>query len=218
MLQSIVRYLVVSLFAYLVGHHVITQDIANANTAAWTNYAVIGLSVVAAIVWSYLEKRYKGVLTAYFPSSLGRTPPSGGVSLLLAAGLVAGCVLSGCATTAGESSTLSAAESYAWSLANALETKNTASGVPLDESLAQDAEQAAGLSGPKTTVYTNIGTALVNAAIQAGQAVAAHGGSGTAIQAAQTAVLSDPGVIDKAVSAGSTTTPAFQSVPVITGS
>jgi hypothetical protein len=101
MTQSIVRYLIVSLLAYLVGHGVITQDIASQDTAICIKYAIIGLSLFGTIVWSYLEKKYKGVLSAYFPNTVGRTSPPASLIILLAlAG--GGCVLlTGCATSSG---------------------------------------------------------------------------------------------------------------------
>jgi hypothetical protein len=104
--------------------------------------------------------------------------------------------LAGCASlTPSEQTTLTAAESYAWSVANALETVNTASGQPLDETLATQALGLAGLTGPKTTAYTAIGTTIVNAVINAGKVAANAGASPAGVQAAQTTVLSDPGVI-----------------------
>ena len=68
MLQSIVRYLIAYGLAYLVGHGVITKVIADQNIAALTNYAVIVLGILGTIVWSFLEKDYKGVLDKYFPA------------------------------------------------------------------------------------------------------------------------------------------------------
>jgi cation transport ATPase len=88
MTQSIVRYLVLSLMSYLVGHKVITQEIADASTAAWVNYGIIIATVAGMAIWSFLEKRYKGVLSAYFPAStLSRTPAPVKTLLALAAGL-----------------------------------------------------------------------------------------------------------------------------------
>jgi hypothetical protein len=96
MTQSIVRYLVALLMGYLVNHHVITQAIADANTSAWVNYGVMGATLAGLILWSFLEKRYKGVLAAYFPASspntLSRTP--GPVKMLLALAAGSACVLS----------------------------------------------------------------------------------------------------------------------------
>jgi hypothetical protein len=101
MIQSIARYLIAAFLAYLVGHGVITKQIADANTASMANYLVIAITLVGTILWSYLEKKYKGVLSAYFPNGnpLGRTPPSANVLLLgVACGAV--CVLlAGCATS-----------------------------------------------------------------------------------------------------------------------
>lgn len=105
-----------------------------------------------------------------------------------------------------EQTTLTAAESYAWSVANALETKNAATGQPLDQTLAAQALSLAGLTGPKTTAYTAIGATIINAVISAGQVAAKAGASPAAIQTAQTTILSDPGVINAAAATPTATT------------
>lgn len=109
--------------------------------------------------------------------------------------------------TPGQQTTLTAAESYAWSVANALETVNTASGQPLDQTLATQALGLAGLTGPKTTAYTAIGTTIVNAVISAGKVAAGAGASPAAIQTAQTTILSDPSVIATAAATTPVVTP-----------
>jgi hypothetical protein len=106
MTQSIVRYLIATALAYLVGHGVITQDIANANTAALTNYAIIFLTLIGTVGWSYLEKKYKGVLGLYFPpSNSSPTLPKASVIILLAVSLGAVSALSGCGTFAAQTYT-----------------------------------------------------------------------------------------------------------------
>jgi hypothetical protein len=137
----------------------------------------------------------------------GTLPPRGLTAaalllLFLLLVLIVPLSLIGCVGTTSPA-TLTAAESYAWSVADALQTKNVATGQPLDQTLAVNALTAAGLVGPKTTAYAAIGAALINSAIQAGQVAQQAGASGATIQANQSTVLSDPSVIAAAVAQAS---------------
>jgi len=118
-------------------------------------------------------------------------------------------------------------ESIAWTTANAYETANTASGGALTTSLVNaalvathntpDIAAADALASVANTAVTPvivaqtkaIQTKLATAVTSAGATAQAAGASPAGIQAAQTAVLSDPGVIESAAAAA----PAL-SVPV----
>ena len=96
MLQSVTRYLIAFGLAYLVGHGVITQKIADANVAALTNYTLIVLGIAGTILWSFLEKGYKGVLDKYFPPGKDTLPPAARSLVLVLAPLAVVAFLVGC--------------------------------------------------------------------------------------------------------------------------
>jgi hypothetical protein len=124
-------------------------------------------------------------------------------------------------------------ESIAWTTANAYETANTAAGGALTSSLLNAAlvsthntpdeavvdalgKQADGaLKSVASAQVAAIQAKLATAASNAGSAAAASGATGTGIQAAQTAVLSDPGVIAKAAAAAPSLTIPVGTTPVV---
>jgi hypothetical protein len=155
MIQSIARYLIALLLAYLVGHGVITQQIADKNVAALTNYLVIAVTLVGTLLWSFLEKKYKGVLAAYFPNTVGRTPPSANGIILLALA-VGGCaLLSGCASTLPSqfdnvTPPLSATDTKIVEGAAALDTPAALAGIESGASVATTAAMAVFIKQPST--------------------------------------------------------------------
>lgn len=100
------------------------------------------------------------------------------------------------------------AEAGAWTIANAYETVNTATGGQLTTSLLNQALVATHNTPDEALVDT--AAKLADAAIQAKAAAAIAGASPVGQQAAVTTVLSDPGVISTAAAAA----PASLQVPV----
>lgn len=57
MLQSIVRYSVLALFAFLAGHGIISKDqITDATTNLVVNVLIASVTALGAIVWSWIQK------------------------------------------------------------------------------------------------------------------------------------------------------------------
>jgi len=108
--------------------------------------------------------------------------------------------VTGCATTGG-SSTLTNAEAFAWTVADQYEKANT--GGVLTQSIASAILKAT-KSDATTTQEVLIATQLADKVAAAGIAAHNAGATPAGVQAAQTVVLSDPGVIEKvAASSGS---------------
>lgn len=112
---------------------------------------------------------------------------------LLLAIIAIGLNQTGCSTAAQEQ-----AQSVSASLAAQL-TAPTANGQPLDEVLAEQILAAWNVSGPKTTAFTGIGTALVNGTLLVATNLKAQGVTNPAtIAAAQTAYLDNSTVQEAA--------------------
>jgi hypothetical protein len=122
--------------------------------------------------------------------------------------LLFSCVLNTGCTSAEFQSALTQAESGAWTIANAYETVNTATGGTLTTSLLNSALVATHNTPDESLVDT--AAKLADAAIAAKAAAANAGATPTAQQAAVTNVLSDPGVIESAAILA----PAALQVPV----
>lgn len=99
--------------------------------------------------------------------------------------------LAGCATTS-VNSVMTKAQAFAWQVANAYETANT--GGVLTQQIASTALTLT-KSNPSTTQEVLIATSLADKVIAAGVAAHNAGATQTGVIAAQTTILSDPGVI-----------------------
>lgn len=205
MIQSVIRYSLTLVLAYLVGKGVITQDQSNTIMPTLAQDLVIIATGVIAVVWSFFEKDAKGVLDAYFPSGKGSLPPSI-KSLVLVLIPVAAMSLVGCASTAGTTSLTTPTGSLAVptktlntanTIANLLQNFNTGltNALPTVSTVLTQTHNSGDVGiAQDVVVGTNLVTALVTAFNTTVQQAAAAGATPAQVQAAANATLAPTNV------------------------